>query len=135
MFMKQRCAAAVLGVLVSASATAHHSFAVHFVGDEIVSVEGVVTEFKFRNPHGILRFVARDEDGHDIEWQAETNSPNILRRRGWTESSIHAGDQVVVEGYPSREGDHFLRIYRVRYPDGRELIGQRPNITQSEDRD
>jgi hypothetical protein len=135
MFTKQILGATILAFLAMASATAHHSFAVHFVGDEIVSVEGVVTEFRFRNPHGIVRFVARDEHGDAIEWQAETNSPNILRRRGWSESSISAGDQVVIEGYPSRDGSHFLRIYRVIYPDGHVLVGQRPNIPQSEDKD
>lgn len=123
-----RCIAAGIaaGSLAGAAAHAHHSFAVHFVADETVTVSGVVTEFRFRNPHGLLFFAVRGEDGSEEIWKAETNSPNILRRRGWTERSIEPGDRVTVEGYPSRDDSKFMRIYRVMHEDGRELIGQRP---------
>ena len=62
-----------------------------------------------------------------MEWKAETNSPNILRRRGWTEDSIKPGDRVKIEGYPARDGSQFMRVYRVIYADGHELVGQRPD--------
>jgi hypothetical protein len=123
-------------VLAAAPAAAHHSFAVHFVGDKLVTVQGVVTEFSFRNPHGILLLTAKAADGADEQWKIETNSPNILRRRGWTETSIKPGDRVAVEGYPARDGSNFMRVYRVTYPDGKELVGQRPDpatVTSGED--
>lgn len=110
----------------AAAANAHHSFAVHFVPDEVVTVEGVVTEFRFRNPHGLLFFTVRGDDGSEQVWRAETNSPNVLRRRGWSESSFKPGDRVTVEGYPARDDTAHMRIYRVTFDDGRELIGQRP---------
>jgi hypothetical protein len=118
--------AVLTACLGTVGVNAHHSFAVHFVGDEIVSVSGVVTEFRFRNPHGLLVFSVDDGSGEPQEWRAETNSPNVLRRRGWSADSIKAGDEVTVYGYPSRDGSNFMRIYRVVYPDGRELTGQRP---------
>jgi Family of unknown function (DUF6152) len=120
---------AMLLALWSAQAAAHHSFAVHFVADKIVSVSGVVTEFSFRNPHGIITLKVEGKDGAADEWKAETNSPNILRRRGWTEASIKPGDRIKVEGYPSRDGSRYLRLYRVIFADGHELVGQRPDPT------
>ncbi len=108
------------------AAKAHHSFAVHFVPDEIVTVSGVVTEFRFRNPHGLVFFAVREDDGTEVVWRAETNSPNVLRRRGWSEKSIRPGDRVTIEGYPARDESASMRIYRVTFDDGRELIGQRP---------
>jgi hypothetical protein len=116
-------------------AAAHHSFAVHFVADELVMVAGTVTEFSFRNPHGMLLLDAKSADGAVAQWRIETNSPNILRRRGWTEASIKPGDMVTVEGYPARDGSNFMRVYRVIYPDGRELVGQRPDpaLTNGQD--
>ena len=119
--------AAALLALASSMAAAHHSFAVHFVADKIVSVSGVVTEFSFRNPHGIITLTVETEDGAVQEWKAETNSPNILRRRGWTAASVKPGDHIEVEGYPSRDGSSYLRLYRVIFPDGHELVGQRPD--------
>ena len=127
---KRRCmivsAAALLAALTGLPAAAHHSFAVHFVADKIVRVSGVVTEFSFRNPHGVITLETNGKDGTQ-EWKAETNSPNILRRRGWTETSVKPGDRITVEGYPSRDGSSYLRLYRVIFADGHELVGQRPD--------
>jgi hypothetical protein len=111
--------------VAAAPAGAHHSFVVHFVADRLITVEGTVDEYTFRNPHGVL-LVTTKGDGA-AQWKIETNSPNILRRRGWTEASIKPGDVVTVEGYPARDGSNFMRVYRVKYPDGRELGGQRPD--------
>jgi hypothetical protein len=121
--------------VVACPATAHHSFAVHFVADRLVTVSGVVEEFSFRNPHGLLLVTAKADDGTAQQWRIETNSPNILRRRGWNETSIKPGDVVTVEGYPARDGSNSMRVYRVIYPDGRELVGQRPDpsVTSGED--
>jgi hypothetical protein len=124
-----RVAAALLSLGAAGSAAAHHSFAVHFVADKIVTVKGKVDEFSFRNPHGLLMLTGKDENGVEQRWRIETNSPNILRRRGWSEDSIKPGDQVTVEGYPARDGSPSMRVYRVTFPDGRELVGQRPDPT------
>ncbi len=122
-----RVAASLVALGVATGAAAHHSFAVHFVADKIVTVKGTVEEFSFRNPHGLLMLESKDANGVEQHWRIETNSPNILRRRGWSEDSIKPGDQVTVEGYPARDGSPSMRVYRVTFPDGRELVGQRPD--------
>jgi hypothetical protein len=129
-------AALALGTLLAAGPVlAHHSFAVHFVADRLVKVSGVVNEFSFRNPHGLLVLTVKGDKGQSEQWRIETNSPNILRRRGWTETSIKPGDAVTVEGYPARDGSNSMRVYRVIYADGHELVGQRPDpgVTSGED--
>lgn len=108
-------------------AAAHHSFAVHFVGDRVVTLQGTVTAFSFRNPHGVIELAARGEGGATVAWKIETNSPNILRRRGWSESVVKPGDEVTIEGYPARDGSSSMRVYRLTFADGRELVGQRPD--------
>lgn len=120
-------AASIVAASAAVPVSAHHSFAVHFVADRLVTVRGTVSEFSFRNPHGVLQVAAKADDGAEQQWKIETNSPNILRRRGWTETSIKPGDVVAVEGYPARDGSNFMRVYRVSYADGRELVGQRPD--------
>lgn len=109
-----------------ALAAAHHSFAVHYDGGQVVSVTGIVQEFRFRNPHGMIVVDGVSADGQQGIWRIETNSPNILRRRGWTAESIAAGDEVTIEGFPANDGSTSMRVYRVSFADGRELIGQRP---------
>ena len=107
-------------------ALAHHSFAVHYDGSRTISVTGVVEEFRFRNPHGMIVLNGTSADGVTGSWKIETNSPNILRRRGWSPDSISPGDEVTITGFPARDGSDSMRVYRVEFADGRELIGQRP---------
>jgi hypothetical protein len=107
---------------------AHHSFAVHFDDDRIISIKGVVTDFRFTNPHGRIYLTVTNASGNVEQWQAETNSPNILRHRGWSKISVMKGDIVTVEGYPTRDGSNYIRITRVLFEDGRELIGQNRNL-------
>jgi hypothetical protein len=128
-------AVAAGALLAGLSAHAHHSFAVHFIGDEIITVKGVVTEFTFRNPHGLLMLDETRADGTVEHWRIETNSPNILRRRGWSPDSIKSGDEVTIEGYPSRDGSSSMRVARLVFADGRELTGQRPPPPGSADPD
>lgn len=118
---------------VCAAARAHHSFAVHFVPEGRVIIEGEVTEFRFRNPHGLIFLRTGDAEGAAADWRVETNSPSILRRRGWSADSIKAGDRVRIEGYPARDDSNFMRVYRIEFEDGRELIGQRPSASEDED--
>ncbi len=105
-------------------ASAHHSFAVHFVAEGTVEVSGVVEEFRFSNPHGILTFNVTDANGQTVQWKAETNSPNVLRRRGWSKDSLKAGDEITVLGFPARDGTSYMRISKITFADGHELIGQ-----------
>ena len=63
--------AGAAGLLAGVSAVAHHSFAVFFDSDQgLVKVQGVVTEFSFRNPHGLIRVETKDKDGKTVEWKA-----------------------------------------------------------------
>lgn len=105
---------------------AHHSFAVHFIGEPegMIEVSGVVDGFRFSNPHGILSFTVTGEDGEAVAWRAETNSPSVLRRRGWSQDSLQAGDAITVLGFPSRDGSAYMRVSRITFSDGRELLGQ-----------
>jgi hypothetical protein len=122
--MKSVIPLCLAAIVLSPAASAHHSFAVHFVGDSTVAVSGVVKEFRFTNPHGVLFFTAVDENGVEQEWKAETNSPNVLRRRGWDKDVLKPGDKITVDGFPSRDESNYMRISHVLFDDGRELTAQ-----------
>jgi hypothetical protein len=109
---------------LATSAQAHHSFAVHFVSDKLVEVKGVVTGFRFSNPHGILSFDVTKADGSIEHWRAETNSPNSLRRRGWTKDSFKLGDTITVVGFPARDDTAYMRISKATFDDGHVIVGQ-----------
>jgi hypothetical protein len=111
------------GSFAGSQAYSHHSFAVFFQTDKTVSVTGVVTEFRFSNPHGLIRLNVTTEKGGTESWSAETNSPSILTRRGWTKESIKPGEKVTLEGWPARNGSRYLRLQKATRANG-ELIGR-----------
>jgi hypothetical protein len=106
-------------------ASAHHSFAVFFDSSKEVTVTGRVTAFRFTNPHGTIVLDVTDAQGRVREWRAETNAPVVLTRRGWTRTSIKAGDTITIEGWPSRDGKPYVRLRSAVHADGR-LIGTAP---------
>ncbi len=117
--------AALALLTVSGPAVAHHSFAVHFVADKQISVTGIVKEFRFANPHGVLYFEAKNEAGVIEDWKAETNAPSLLARRGWKRDSMKAGDHITVVGWPARDGSNMMRIDKIVFSDGK-VLSSRP---------
>jgi len=105
------------------TAIAHHSFAVFFNTDaKLVKITGVVEDFHFSNPHGTITL--KVPQGHkEITWRAETNSPSLLRRRGWTPEVLHIGDTVTLEGWPARDGSRYMRLRSASDANGKP-IGQ-----------
>ena len=105
-------------LLQPAAGRSHHSFAAEFIR-ETVTIEGVVTEVWFRNPH-VRYFVEVTAEGGETElWQALAGSAtNLQRNGGWNRDSIKVGDKVVMTGNRGRDGRKLLDIRIVRLPDG-----------------
>lgn len=122
--MKKLLLGVLLAPLFASFAQAHHSFAVHFEGDRIIEVTGTVEEFRFTNPHGVLLFTVIDEQGNEVAWRAETNSPGLLRRRGWNRDDLVPGDYIVIQGYPARKEANYMRISHILKEDGTQLTAQ-----------
>jgi hypothetical protein len=119
--MISRFAFFALLILGAGAAFAHHSAPVFYKIDERITVSGTVTEFRFANPHAILKFDVVAANGEKQLWTAETTSPSILRRRGWSQESFAPGDKVKLEGMPSQDGSYLLRITRAFREDGTEI--------------
>jgi hypothetical protein len=117
-------ALALASVLASGAVHAHHSFAVHYDANKTVTKRGLVKEFRFTNPHGILMLDVTNEAGEVEHWTVETTAPVYMRRFGWTRDMIKAGDEVIVEGYAARDGSHLMRIRAVKRPDGTPIGGR-----------
>jgi hypothetical protein len=99
-----------MALLTRAPALAHHSFAAFFDEGQTIKLTGKVTAFRFTNPHGLIAIEVTGPDGKVKQWAAETNSPAVLMRRGWTRNSLKAGDIITLEGWMSRDGKPYLRL-------------------------
>lgn len=110
MFQKVFVLSSAFALIASNTAYAHHSFAAFFSSDKIVELKGKVTSFRFQNPHGTIVLEVPVESGGVREWRVETNAPSVLSRRGWSRSSLKAGDIVTIDGWLARDGKPYLRL-------------------------
>jgi hypothetical protein len=114
----------VAGLLVSgslacgAAAYGHHSFAAFFDLDQTVSVQGVVKEFWFENPHTRIYLEVAMADGGVEEWMLEGGSRNVLTRRGWSADTVTVGMTVQADGNPSRDGSNSIGWRSLKTADG-----------------
>lgn len=97
-------AAAVLGGMFSAAASAHHSTQGIYNEDEMVELTGTVKEWRFINPHPSLLIEVTTADGEVQEWDVSYGGPAVthLRRRGYTAETFAPGDVIVVRGFAAK---------------------------------
>ena len=110
-------------VVVSIPAMAHHNPAAHYIVDERIELDGVVTEFRPVNPHSRIYFEVTNEQGETESWMAEGDSIINLRRSGWTNDQFKPGDRVHILGRPSRFGSNLVEWTFITRPDGTEVGG------------
>jgi hypothetical protein len=114
-FIALLAAAALL--LHAAPAISHHSNSAYQV-DQVISVTGIVKEWKWTNPHTWLYLTVDDEKGGKVEWAAEGRAPGVLGRAGWDRFVLKAGEKVTVHMSPAKDGSHVGIIARVTKADG-----------------
>ena len=107
-----------VGVLSVTTAWAHHSFAAYEPSKQIKLV-GVVTEFKWTNPHVYIQLDAQESTGGETKrWLIECASTSILNRAGWRFNLIKAGDKVTVIVAPLRNGEPAALLKQMTLADG-----------------
>ena len=93
-----------LGVLMfGAVAYAHHSFAGTYVEDKLIRIEGKVVQFNIRNPHSFIAIEVTDKDGKTVRWGGEWGGVTQLSQGGVDRYTLQIGDQLVIDGAPSRD--------------------------------
>ena len=98
-------ALAVASILAagSISGLAHHS-ATMFDEKKTVTVEGVVKEFQYSNPHSWLIVDVTDKNGKVTTWGFEAEGPSTLTRAGIKPSDFKPGTRLTITGNPMKNG-------------------------------
>jgi hypothetical protein len=93
------------GVLAMAAAPglAHHSGAM-FEKQKTITVEGVVKEFQYTNPHSWLLVDVTNKDGSVTTWGFEAEGPSTLQRARIRPSDFKPGTRLKITGRPMRDG-------------------------------
>lgn len=120
------CATAIL--LASTSLEAHHS-SVMFEEKKEVTLEGVVKEFQYTNPHSWLLVDVTNKDGSVTTWGFEAEGPSTLLRNGVRPADFRFGTKLTITGRPMKDGRPGALWLKAVRADGVEFYpgGRRPS--------
>ena len=75
-----------------------------FEEEREITLEGVVREFQYTNPHSWLLVDVTDEQGNVTTWGFEAEGPSTLMRRGIRVGDLPQGTQLTITGRPMKDG-------------------------------
>jgi hypothetical protein len=105
---------------VSAPAFAHHGNAA-YDGTVTTLKDATVTKLSWANPHTILEFDVKGDNGQPVHWAAELGSPSALGLIGWTKTSVSPGDVITVYVHQAKTKNPVGRIDHIVLADGSSL--------------
>jgi hypothetical protein len=107
----------VASALFAGTTSAHHSFAAEYFETEMVTMEGELLEFQYKNPHSIIVFLALDESSRPQKYTAEFGGTNRLQRDGISTATFKVGDKLILSGSPGRRvQDRKLHLKGIHRP-------------------
>jgi len=95
----------VLVLILSLPAFAHHGSNISYQVDKTITLEGIVTEWEYRNPHPQIYFDVNEKDGTVSHWATELlPTPLMLRNlnAGWSRDTVKPKDRITLVCNPSR---------------------------------
>lgn len=130
-------AAPLLALSVEQSG-AHHAFSAVYDEKQVITVEGVVTQFRLVNPHAMMSLDVTDKSRKVEKWTVEFAGRLNLMEGGWTVETIKPGERIKVSGNPARKSDRQMAFRRIVKADGTELLptqAKRVNAIEQERRE
>jgi hypothetical protein len=103
---------------------AHHGSADYHVDREI-SVSGIVTDWKWTNPHTWVH-IEVNRPGKSEAWNGEGPPLQWAAARGWSAATLKRGERVRLVMYPSRSDARGGLVKRIERDGGETLLVSRP---------
>ena len=123
------CAIAI--ALCVTVASAHHSLAGMYDQSRRLTLDGIVAQFHYVNPHPYVLMDVKDPNGRTQQWRLEMDNRRELADIGVRDDTLKQGDRLVVSGSPGRSDPRALYVWKLDRPaDGLqyEQIGGTPRI-------
>jgi hypothetical protein len=115
--------AIAITLAIASPSIAHHSRAM-FDMTQNVTYRGVVTEYRWENPHSHI-FITVGTDATDPStvgsWDVEASSISLMVSRGWDRDTFKPGDPITVVAHPSRNGSKLVLLFYAIKADGTRL--------------
>jgi hypothetical protein len=109
-------------LVMTTRVSSHHAFSPVYDEKRVITIEGVVEQFRFVNPHAMMFMSVTDKTGRVARWTVEFSGRLNLAEAGWTEDSIKTGERLKVTGNPTHKNSERIFFRRLVRADGTELL-------------
>lgn len=113
--------------LLPAIGAAHHSTVANFTR-EVISVDGVIEQVRYQNPHASVLIRHTEESGKETYWLVETAARTTLERKGVTLETLAVGSRITATGLKGRR-QYTMYLQEIRFDDGRVFAPDAPSVT------
>jgi len=100
-------------------ARAHHATVTNFT-QEIITVEGVIEQVRYQNPHSSILIKVAGEGGAVHYWLIETEARTTLDRKGIGLDRLEIGTTIRATGRKGRR-EYTMLLHEVEFGDGSRL--------------
>ncbi len=116
--------ALILSLLIAGVATlsAHHTATTIYDPSKLVTVQGVVAELDWKQPHVIIHLDVKAEDGSLVRWDVEAQNPSAVRRHGLQQDDIRPGTAIGSTGCLARDGSRKIYAQTFVLPDRTPIV-------------
>jgi hypothetical protein len=120
MTVRSQVAIALVMILFSGTAGAHHNMSALFDFNNRVTLTGTLAKFDWRNPH-IQLIVDVNKDGQMETWTLEGPPPIFFKERDISKSDFENafGKTVTAEASRARDGSHAGLLRTMTLPGGK----------------
>ena len=105
-------------LIIGAPTFAHHGASAYDTSKPLMMKGAVVTKYSWINPHTLIFFDYKDDQGNVQHWTAETGSPSAVNLLGWSRTSLKPGDVITVYVFQSKSSPQVGRLNKLVLADG-----------------
>lgn len=110
--------------LFTAGVYGHHAISLEYEEGRTGTIEGVVDEVFWANPHVHYYLTVTKEDGTTETWDMETPNISVMMRRGIRKDTIQPGDELTVIGTLGRNDTKRILADAIARADGTVIMGE-----------
>jgi hypothetical protein len=104
---------------------AHHGRGESFDMNTELTLNGRVSEVRWRNPHVTIYLDVVDDAGNTVTWGFENSNVSTLARQGYNRNTLRIGQEVTAIVNPSAAGAPLGIVVAVILEDGTEIMSRR----------
>jgi len=102
--------------------SAHHTATNVYDPAKLVTVQGVVSELDWKQPHVIIHLDVKAEDGHFVRWDVEAQNPRAVLRNGLQQDAVRPGTAISSTGCLARDGSQKMYAKNIVLSDGTTIV-------------